>query len=77
MNLSELPRWTAILFVLYAMGCLFVAVRASYIPKLAARMRPSARQRLLARPAYVWFVRLIGLFGFIAALGVAIIILRS
>ena len=74
---NHLPHWTAALFLLYAVGCLFVALRASHIRTIASRMKPSPRQRLLARPAYALFVRLVAIFGLIAACMLAWMTLRS
>ncbi|MEO8724959.1 MAG: hypothetical protein ABI383_02445 [Acidobacteriaceae bacterium] len=75
--LDHLPHWTAALFLLYAAGCLFVAVRASHIRTVAARMKPSPRQRLLARPAYVLFVRVVAIFGAVASCMLAWMVLHS
>lgn len=75
--LDHLPHWTAALFLLYGAACLLVALRASHIQTVAARMKPGPRQRLLARPAYALFVRLAAIFGLIASWMLAWIVLRS
>ncbi len=75
--LDHLPHWTAALFLLYAAGCLFVALRAPHIRTIAARMKPGPRQRLLARPAYALFVRVVAIFGLIASCMLAWMVLRS
>jgi hypothetical protein len=78
MSLEHLPHWTALFFLLYAAVCVFFAVRTPYIHKIAAaRMRPGARQRLLASRGYAAFVRIIAVFGFAMSLTATWLILRK
>jgi hypothetical protein len=59
------PHWVAFLTFLYAAACFWVLLNAGKIRKIAARMRPGPRQRMLARPGYTVFVRGVALFGLV------------
>ena len=78
MSLDHLPHWTALLFLLYAAVCLFVAVRTPHLHRMAAaRMKPGARQRFISRPGYALFVRIIAIFGVVMSLTETYLILRA
>ena len=74
--MSSTPHWVAFPVLLYAFGCLYAAYKAEIIPEVARRMRTGPRQRVLAHPKYVLFVRAVAVFGFLTAFSLALLILR-
>jgi hypothetical protein len=72
---TTLPHWTAVPILFWALVCLLAVWRADYIQTIAARMRPSPRQRLLSSRGYLLFVRGIALFAFASAVALATLML--